>query len=239
MGFPTSAKIQSNYADRVKQQSENPNELQFLPVPGPQGPQGPQGVKGDKGDQGEPGIPGETGLKGDKGKDGKNGQDGKSYFPVYEQNSGWAKYFSIEPSDFSTGITKGNDGWVSIYLKGKGEKSIESFLPDKSTSLWNSHTRKIMTSGLEIGSKVEVIFDIEITTLVSNTEVWSRLISVDEKYENINYIASLKYQHTYELSASQKFFVENGDIKRVGVIPQIRTDNDCLLRVRSIAVSVS
>lgn len=236
MGFPTSAKVQSNYADKVKQQAEGSNELHFLPVPGPQGPQGPKGDKGDKGDQGDPGTPGEKGPKGDKGKDGK---DGKSYFPSYEQNVGWAKYYSIEPSEFSTGITKGVDGWVNIYLKGKGEKKLESFLPTRGTSLWNSHTRKVMTPGLEIGSQVEVIIDIELTTLASNTEAWFRLMSVDGNYEVISYVASLKYQHTYDMSISQKFFVENDDLGRLGMIPQIRTDNDCLLRVKSISVSVS
>lgn len=236
MGFPSSAKVQSNYAEKVKQQSENPNELQFLPVPGPQGPEGPKGPKGDKGDKGDTG---DAGPKGDKGKDGKNGKDGKSYFPTYEQHVGWAKYFSVDPAEFATGISKGKDGWISLYLKGKGERSIETFLPEKNTSLWNSNTRKIMTPTLQVGSQVEVVIDIELTTLSSNTEVWSRLISVDEKFDSVFFSAYLKYQHTYDFSIVQKVFIENEDIKRVGLIPQIRTDNDCLLRVKSIAVSVS
>jgi hypothetical protein len=236
MGFPTSAKTQSNYADKVKQQSESGNENNFIPVSGPMGPQGPKGDKGNKGDTGPAGIAGEQGPKGDKGDPGN---DGISYFPVYKQDVGWVKYSSIDPSEFYTGVTRGEDGWVSVYLKGKGENKVEDFLPSKTTSLWNSSTRKVMTTGVEVGSQVDVIIDIELTTLSSNTEVWSRLISIGADLEVVNFVASLKYQHTYEFSIRHKFFVETDDIRRVGMTPQIRTDNDCLLKIKSIYVSVS
>lgn len=236
MEFPGSAKTNSNYADKVKQQAESTSQLNFLPVPGPVGPQGPKGEKGEKGD---PGIPGKDGQDGIQGKRGEKGNDGKSYLPVYEQKVGWAKYSSINPSEFLTGITKGEDGWVSIYLKGRGEEKIEKFLPERTTPLWNSNTRKIMTTGVEVGSQIKIVMDIELTTLSSNTEVWSRIISMSGDPLNTLFISSLKYQHTYDISIVHSFFVEDEDMKRLGAVPQIRTDNDCQLRLKNIFISVS
>ena len=224
--FPKSA-----YAEKV--QSQQSDELTFFAVPGPPGPPGKDGIPGPQGYQGIQGKDGERGPKGERGIPGK---DGKSYFPSYEQNVGWAHYTNKLTNTIPTGASRGEDGWVSLFLL--VDEAIEDYLPEGSVGLYSNDIRKINTRGLQIGSQITINYDIEIITFSSNTEVWMR--SQFQKTENscTTFSAMLKYQHTYELTVTHNLLVKSKDDKISGIIPQIRTDMDSAVRIKSISISV-
>jgi Collagen triple helix repeat (20 copies) len=230
MDFPT-----KNYAAAVQnlRQQDSPN---YIAVPGPEGPQGRPGPKGDKGDPGEPGLPGKDGLRGEKGSPGKAGIDGKSYFPVYEQNSGWAKYFDKSDRLLAIGASRGIDGWVDFWVD--SSEIIESYLPAESVSLYNQEARRINLKALKLGTQIQITYDFEITTFSSNTEVWCRSLFPETGNANTSFVASLKYQHTYDLTVTHNCTVDNAMDKYSGIVPQIRSDMDAVVKIKSIYISV-
>lgn len=224
--FPKSA-----YADKV--QSQKSDELTFFAVPGPPGPPGKDGAPGPKGELGPPGKDGERGPRGEQGIPGK---DGKSHFPSYEQNAGWARYTNKQTNTVPTGATRGDDGWVTLFIK--IDQAIEDFLPDGSVSLYSDEIRKINTRGLQVGSQLSITYDIEVITFSSNTEVWMRSQFLKSDNSCTTFSAILKYQHTYELSVTHNLFVKTRDDKISGIVPQIRTDLDAAVKIKSISISV-
>jgi hypothetical protein len=235
MDFPGAKK--SSYAAQVEQSQASPyqeNTLSFLPVPGPVGPQGPKGDKGDTGERGSSGKDGERGPKGDKGTPGK---DGLSSLSSSGQQSGWASYFNTKESEIMLGVTRGEDGWVSAYIV--SDKNInEKYLPENCVSFWNDHSRMLNFRGLKEGSQVLVTYNFELTTYTSNTEVWVRTFSPGSNKDYSQFVASLKYQHTYPISVTQQVFIEDQKIWGNGAYPQIRTDYDSSVIMKSIYVSV-
>lgn len=229
MDFPKSA-----YASKVRE-SKNSEEPTFFAVPGAQGPEGPRGPKGEKGNPGES-IVGPPGPRGNPGRDGKNGADGKSYFPSYGQHTGWAKYINSQKNTVPTGATRGDDGWVSLYIS-VGE-ALEEFLPEDAVSLYSQELRKINTRTLKIGSQISITYNLEIITFSSNTEVWTRSIFHKTENADTTFSAILKYQHTYDLSVTHNLFIDSKIEKEAGIIPQIRTDLDAAVRLKSINISV-
>lgn len=229
----------SNYADQVSQSQNQENTLSFLPVPGPQGPEGAKGPKGDKGEQGLPGTQGEKGDTGKPGKDGRNGIDGKSVLSPSEQQIGWGSYENSETRNTKTGIDQGVDGWVSIILQDLSKNTNEAFLPKGSVALWNEYTKKINFKTLENGSIVTIRYDIALTTYINNTEVWFRTLLHNEEESPISYVGNLKYQYDYDFSVEQTVYIKGLGDKNFGAIPQIRTDNACDVRLKSIYISVS
>jgi hypothetical protein len=235
MDFPGAKK--SSYAAQVEQSQSTPyqeNTLSFLPVPGPQGPQGPAGRDGEKG---LPGPEGQKGDKGEKGPSGKNGNDGKSSLSSSGQQAGWASYFNNKESEISLGITKGDDGWVTVFIVTDG-KSNEKYLPENSVSFWNDNSRMLNFRGAKEGSQAFITYNFELTTYNTNTEVWIRTFFPNANREVSQFVASLKYQHTYPISVTQQVFIENEKIWGNGAYPQIRTDYDSSVIMKSIYVSV-
>lgn len=226
MNFPT-----SGYASKVKASKEI-EDPQFFAVPGPQGPPGPMGPKGDRG------LPGESikGDKGDIGPAGKDGKDGKSYFPSYNQNSGWAKYYDFDGRQLPIGATRGVDGWVSFWIDGSAKE--ERYLPEGSVSLYSSETRKINLRGLAIGSQIQIVYNFEISTFASNTEVFARSIFQGTEKHFTTIIGSLKYQHIYDISITHQLTIETELDKTAGVVPQLMSDLDALASLKSIYISV-
>lgn len=224
----------SGYASKVKAQqiTEDP---QFFAVPGPPGPQGPQGPKGNVGPAGES-IKGDRGEPGTVGKNGKDGKDGKSYFPIYKQNAGWAKYISQKPPQLPIGSTRGTDGWVSFWINGNDKN--ESYLPEGSVSLYGNEIRKINLKGLELGSQIQIVYDFEITTFSSNTEVWARSIFPGTEKMTTTLLASLKYQHTYNISVTHNLTLENDLDRSKGIVPELMSDLDAVASLKSIYISV-
>lgn len=236
MDFPSSAK-KKKYSENIDQVSDSQNQdVVYVAVPGPQGDRGIQGPKGERGPEGPQGPKGD---KGDPGRDGKDGKDGKSILSPSMQNIGWGFYTGKEYKQVGSGATKGDDGWVNLYLDGIGKDSLEEFLPRESVSLWNPHSQKLNFKTLKVGSIVTICYNLEITTFSNNTEAWIRtFIENTDKYPT-TYIGSLKYQYPYELSINQKLFIHSYAIQNFGGIPQIRTDNDCSVILKSITIAVS
>lgn len=238
MDFPNASK--SSYAAQVQQSQPGISQestLSFLPVPGPVGPQGPAGRDGKDGKDGERGPAGPEGPKGPKGDRGIPGLDGKSSLSSSGQQAGWAAYFNNLSNTFKLGVTQGNDGWVNIFIK-SDENKEESYLPENTVSLWNDNSRTLNFKGLSQGSQVFITYNFELTTYTSNTEVWMRTLFPNADYEVSQFVASLKYQHTYPISVTQQVFIENQKIWGSGAVPQIRTDYDASAIMKSIYVSV-
>ena len=55
----------------------------------------------------------------------------------------------------------------------------------------------------------------------------------------VTFAGTLKYQFEYDMSVTQKFYVENDLIRLGGAVPQIRTDLNALIEMKSIDISVS
>jgi hypothetical protein len=236
MDFPGAKK--SSYAAQVEQSQASPtvdNALSFLPVPGPVGPQGPAGRDGRNGEQGLQGAQGEPGPKGDRGPAGVNGQSSLS---SSGQQAGWASYTNTIDKPTKLGISQGDDGWVTLLLDTKDKSQNEKYLPEGCTSLWNSHQRALNFHGIKEGSQVSVTYNFELTTYSSNTEVWLRTYFATNDQEFVQFVGSLKYQNTYNLSVTQKIFIENHAMWGNGAVPQIRTDFDASVIFNSVYVSV-
>lgn len=235
MDFP-GAPQKFNYAQKVIESQIVPDSTQttfpIIPIPGPQGPAGPKGEKGDKGDKGEQG---EKGLKGARGDRGPQGEAGLSSLSVSEQKAGWAKYTNKKIIQHELGIDKGNEGWVSLYIYAEDNKN-EKFLDG--VSLWNDVTRKINLVGLKVGAKVEINYDLAITTFSNNTDIWIRTCIGDLDNSTSKFLGCFKYQGSYDVSVSQTLFIENESF-RAGAIPQIRTDLPSSVIIKSITISVS
>jgi hypothetical protein len=236
MDFPGGKK--SSYAAQVEQTQASPtidNALSFLPVPGPVGPQGPAGRDGRNGEQGLPGQQGEPGPKGDRGP---AGIDGKNSLSSSGQQAGWASYTNTIDKPIKLGISQGEDGWVTLLLDTKEKTQNEKYLPEGCTSLWNSHQRALNFHGIKEGSQIFVTYNFELTTYASNTEVWLRTYFPTNDQEFVQFVGSLKYQNTYNLSVTQNIFIENHAMWGNGAVPQIRTDFDASVIFNSVYVSV-
>ncbi len=236
MDFPGAKK--SSYAAQVEQSQASPttdNGLSFLPVPGPVGPQGPAGRDGKDGNQGPEGPEGKQGPKGDQGIAGK---DGLSSLSSSGQQAGWASYTNTIEKPTKLGISQGDDGWVTLLLDTKDKSQNEKYLPKGCTSLWNSHQRALNFHGIKEGSQVSVTYNFEITTYTSNTEIWLRTYFASNDQEFLQFVGSLKYQNTYNLSVTQNIFIENHAMWGNGAVPQIRTDFDASVIFNSVYVSV-
>ena len=234
MEFPAATK-RKKYSDNT-QQSLIVDPQMYIAVPGPQGEPGPRGQKGDTGNIGPQGPKGE---KGDPGKDGKNGIDGKNILSPSEQNIGWALYDNENRADIRLGATKGDDGWVNFFVDSQGKNTNEKFLPKESVGLWNPETRRFNFKTINIGAIITVRYNIELSTFSNNTEVWVRTLCNNIDTSPTIYIGNLKYQFDYDLSIEQHIFLEDKAMQLFGGIPQIRTDNDSSMIVKSIHIAVS
>lgn len=232
MDFPNSKK--SSYAAQVVQtQSSNPEVLiNYVPVPGPQGPQGLTGPQGPKGE------PGKDGSQGPRGERGTPGKDGESSLSSSGQQAGWASYFNSKKLDFKLGVTRGDEGWVSFWVDAEGSGTNETYLPKDSVSLWNPSSRQLNFRGIKEGSQVFVTYNFDLTTFNNNTEVWVRTFFPGLDKDISQFVASLKYQFTYNIYVTQHFFIENNKMKMLGAMPQLRTDYDSIVNINSIYVSV-
>lgn len=228
----------SNYAAKVEESQDTSNTLAFLPVPGPVGPPGPKGDTGQQGPHGAPGPKGDLGAPGKNGKDGKNGLNGKSILSPSEQMLGWGYYKSKKIHEQKTGIDQSDDGWTALAI-GDVEESNEAFLPIGNVSLWNNNTKRLNFKTLKIGSIITIRYNIDLTTHMNNTEVWVRTLLENNEYSPISFVGSLKYQYDYDFSVEQTVFLHDFKMQSFGGIPQIRTDNPCTAKLRSIYISTS
>jgi len=232
--FPHSQN-KKKYASKVQESSTTPilDNTTYLPVPGPRGDRGDRGPKGDTGPKGP------QGEKGDRGAPGTNGKDGKSSIGVYEQQIGWAYYGNSDINYTKTGATKGDDGWVKLFVNGLEVDTTEKYIFKGGTGLYNTSTKKFNLKSLKLGAQLSIRYDLEITTLQNNTEVWMKTFYPDLDNDVTTFVANLKYQFSYDLSVTHNIFVDHKQKVASGLMPAILTDLDALARLRGIYISVS
>jgi len=234
MDFPKKKK----YSETVQEEKIT----EYIAVPGVQGEKGevgPQGPKGEQGPKGDKGDPGKQGPQGPKGERGEPGKWAEGYDSPSGQYPGWAYYKNKNKNKIKIGPTRGEDGWVSIFLQIDREKSIEEYLPKKSVSLLNEVAKKINFKAFKDGAVVGIRYDLQIETYANNTELWIRTFSIDDENSVTGYLGNLKYQYSYDLSFYQTIFIEDRAIKVFGGIPQIRSDNEGTVILKGTYISVS
>jgi len=228
MSFPVESK--NRYAELV-QNTSAPRQENFISIPGPAGPRGEQGPKGEVGPKGERGPKGEDGKPGLNGKDGK---DGSPFILKNNQNPGFAKYYDSGKKTYRLGADQGDEGWVKVSVD--VDRFIEDYLPDGSGTLYNKNSKLINLKGLNIGSIVRVVYEFEVESLVPNTELWCR--STMDEQEQSTFLASFKYPHTYSVSTEHAMIIEKMIERQNGIFTEIRSDYDCLLKIKSFTVYV-
>ena len=235
MDFPGKPK---KYSDNINQPYQLEQQINYVAVPGPQGERGP---KGDIGPMGPEGMQGPKGDAGKPGKDGRDGLDGKpweSSLSPSGQRTGWALYDNLNKKQVTLGATKGNDGWVRFNIDCEGPETNEKYLPENGVSLYNPSTQKLNLRGIKIGSIITIRYDITLTTFSNNTEVWLRTLIPDFDKHPTTFAGNLKYQFDYDMSIENTLFLENESMQNAGAFPEILTDNDCLMTVKSIYIYV-
>lgn len=235
MEFPNSRP--KKYSDNVKQPYELEQPVSFISVPGPQGPQGPQGLIGPQGPAGPKGPKGDPGKNGKDGQNGKDGLPGASILSPSGQMQGWARYGNLNQKQIKLGLSYGDDGWVNFGFDAKRDVN-ENYLPENDVSLWIPISQKINFKGIKLGSVITIRYDVQVTTLVNNTELWFRTyVEGSNKYPS-TFGGTLKYQFDYDLSLEHTIFIDDEKMKHECGIPQIRTDNEALLIPKMLYISV-
>lgn len=233
--FPHIRKKNSPY-EKPKEPTAQPvpaTDANYVAVPGPTGPAGapgPQGPAGPKGDPGEPGPRGERGTP---------GTDGKTYLPKYGQRTGWARYANSSKDPISLDSMRGQDGWVTFATDAKGKSTEESYLPEKSVSLYNPETNRINLKPLKVGSRVQVTYNFFLSTFAPNTELWIRSIFPTSKKAYTSFVGTFKYEYDYELSVTQFITIDSEPDKNDGLLSQARSDMSSVITLKNIEISVS
>lgn len=231
MDFP-----KKKYSETVESTNSN---TEYIAVPGIQGekgevgPKGPEGPPGPKGDRGIQGKEGPQGPKGDPGRGGGEGYESPS-----GQYPGWAYYENNNKVPIFLGPDKGDDGWVNILIEDNASNNMLQFLPLGSVSLWNSVTQRINFKQLKVGAKVDIRYDILLTTETNSTEAWIRTY-IPRVESPTGYIGMLKYKYPYEMSVSQTLYVDISKIKSEGGIIQARTDSQSTIILKGMYISIS
>jgi hypothetical protein len=230
----------TRYAEAVKStKSVEANNTEYIAVPGIQGEKGDPGAigpQGPEGPRGERGIPGKDGPQGPKGDPGIGG--GEGYESPSGQYPGWAYYQNKNKKPILLGPERGDDGWVDILINDDEDANILKFLPAGSVSLWNSVTQRINFKQLKVGARVDIRYDIALTTDTNSTEAWIRTY-IPKVESPTGYIGMLKYKYPYEMSISQILYVDLSKIRSEGGIIQARADSESTIILKGMYVSIS
>jgi len=236
----------ARYAEAIKSTKvEESNNTEYVAVPGIQGERGdvgPAGPQGPEGPRGERGIPGKDGKDGPQGPQGPKGDAGRGGGEGYESPSGqypgWAYYENQNKKPLLLGPERGDDGWVNILMNDDINTNILKFLPEGSVSLWNSVTQRINFKQLKVGARVDIRYDIALTTDTNSTEAWIRTY-IPRVESPTGYIGMLKYKYPYEMSVNQTLYVDLSKIRSEGGIIQARADNESTIMLKGMYISVS
>lgn len=233
----------TKYSEAIKSTKNiDINNTEYIAVPGNQGergdtgPAGPQGPEGPRGERGIPGKDGPQGPQGPKGEPGRGGGD--RYESPAGQYPGWAYYQNKNKKLLLLGPERGDDGWVNILMDDDIDSNVTKFLPEGSVSLWNSVTQRINFKQLKVGTRVDIRYDIVITTDTNSTEAWMRTY-IPRVESPTGYIGMLKYKYPYEMSINQTLYVDLSKIKSEGGIIQARADNESTIMLKGMYISVS
>ncbi len=236
----------TKYSEAVKStKSIESNNTEYIAVPGIQGEKGeagPIGPPGPEGPRGERGIPGKDGKDGPQGPQGPKGEPGRGGGEGYESPSGqypgWAYYENKNKKPMLLGPDRGDDGWVDILMDDDIDSNILRFLPVGSVSLWNSVTQRINFKQLKVGARVDIRYDIALTTDTNSTEAWIRTY-IPKVESPTGYIGMLKYKYPYEMSINQTLYVDLSKIRSEGGIIQARADNESSIILKGMYISIS
>jgi len=236
----------TRYSEVIKStKSTDVSGAEYIAVPGIQGEKGevgPPGPAGPEGPRGERGIPGKDGKDGPQGPQGPKGDPGRGGGEGYESPSGqypgWAYYENKNKKPLFLGPDRGDDGWVNILMEDDETNNILRFLPEGSVSLWNSVTQRINFKQLKVGAKVDIRYDIALTTDTNSTEAWIRTY-IPKVESPTGYIGMLKYKYPYEMSVSQTLYVDLLKIRSEGAVIQARADNESTIMLKGMYISVS
>jgi hypothetical protein len=236
----------ARYAEAIKSTKvEESSNTEYIAVPGIQGERGdagPAGPQGPEGPRGERGIPGKDGKDGPQGPQGPKGDAGRGGGEGYESPSGqypgWAYYENKNKKPLLLGPERGDDGWVNILMNDDADSNILKFLPEGSVSLWNSYTQRINFKQLKVGARVDIRYDIALTTDTNSTEAWIRTY-ITKVESPTGYIGMLKYKYPYEMSVNQTLYVDLSKIRSEGGIIQARADNESTIMLKGMYISVS
>ena len=236
----------ARYAEAIKSTKvEESNNTEYIAVPGIQGERGdvgPVGPPGPEGPRGERGVPGKDGKDGPQGPQGPKGEPGRGGGQGYESPSGqypgWAYYQNKNKKPLFLGPDRGDDGWVDILMDDDADSNVLKFLPAGSVSLWSSVTQRINFKQLKVGARVDIRYDIALTTDTNSTEAWIRTY-IPKVESPTGYIGMLKYKYPYEMSVNQTLYVDLSKIRSEGGIIQARADNESTIMLKGMYISVS
>jgi hypothetical protein len=236
----------TRYAEAIKStKNTEASNTEYIAVPGIQGekgevgPQGPAGPEGPRGERGLPGKDGKDGLQGPQGPKGDPGRGGgEGYESPSGQYPGWAYYENQNKKPILLGPDRGDDGWVDILMTDDKDSNILNFLPNGQVSLWNSVTQRINFKQLKVGAKVDIRYDIALTTDTNSTEAWIRTY-IPKVESPTGYIGMLKYKYPYEMSVNQTLYVDISKIRSEGGIIQARADNESTIILKGMYISIS
>jgi hypothetical protein len=231
MEFPNKKK---KYNEAIEQRKST----EYIAVPGMQGEKGDPGFQGPIGPQGPKGDKGDRGPAGPQGERGEPGKGAEGYDSISGQYPGWAYYKNKNLKEIRLGPERGDDGWVSIDFMKDEKKSNETYIPKGNNSLWNDEAKNFNFKTLKLGAKVDVRYDFTITTYTNNTEVWARLFIPDYNNSPIGYVSTLKYQYSYDMSYNQTIYVDAQRIRNLGGAIQFRTDNESIILLNGIYISI-
>ena len=154
------------------------------------------------------------------------------------QYPGWAYYENKNKKPLFLGPDRGDDGWVNILMDDDDNNNILKFLPAGSVSLWNPTTQRINFKQLKVGARVDIRYDIALTTDTNSTEAWIRTY-IPKVESPTGYIGMLKYKYPYEMSIHQTLYVDLLKIRSEGAIIQARADNESTIFLKGMYISVS
>lgn len=232
MDFPASKSSKSAKSLPKPTPLEFGDNVVMFPVPGEPGPKGP---KGEPGQQGPKGDPGSRGPQGVPGKNGLDGKDGISYLPVYNQKAGWGRY----RNELSKTVKISSNSWTQVFLPVNGLESVEDFLPENNSSLYNPNSMRINTKHLMVGTQMSVICEYDMETYSTNTEIWSKLEFADGSYASQSLFGSLKYSGEYSIAVKHDIFIENESQRNSGMNIFITSDMVSMAKLKSLTISVS
>jgi hypothetical protein len=158
---------------------------------------------------------------------------------VYEQKTGWARYSNKAKAQISLDSMRGQDGWVTFSTDAKGKSTEESYLPEKSVSLYNPETNRINLKPLKIGTRVQVTYNFLLSTFAPNTELWIRSVFPTSQKAYTSFVGTFKYEYDYELSVTQFITVDTESDKNDGLLSQARSDMSSVITLKNIEISVS
>ena len=128
---------------------------------------------------------------------------------------------------------------VFFVFNEKGQRNKRKIFARKQHKFYNYGSKRINFKHLNLGTQVCLTYNILLSTYSNSTEVWLRSHFAEYQEPVVSYVGLLKYQYPYQFSITQNIYLDSEDKIRHGVVPQIMTDMDGEVVLKSIHISVS